>query len=90
MHSDFGDANASYKFYVDDIIIHPGWIARQTESNALGDGDEIGVDLAIIRLSRSIPGVYPARLPSKNDDPLNQRAVIAGFGTLVEGRFWSL
>ena len=85
MYSDFGDANSSYKFYVDDIIIHPGWIARQTESNALGDGDEIGVDLAIIRLSRSIPGVYPARLPSKNDDPLNQRAVIAGFGTLVEG-----
>jgi secreted trypsin-like serine protease len=85
LSSDFGDANSSYKFQVDDIIIHPAWSARQTELNALGDGDELGVDLAILRLSRSITDVYPARLPSKNDDPLNERAVLAGFGTLVEG-----
>ena len=85
MYSEFGDVNSSYKFQIDDIIIHPAWSARQTESNALGDGDELGVDLAILRLSRSIVNVYPARLPSKNDDPLNQRAVLAGFGTLVEG-----
>lgn len=85
MYSEFGDVNSSYKFQIDDIIIHPAWSARQTESNALGDGDELGVDLAILRLGRSIVNVYPARLPSKNDDPLNQRAVLAGFGTLVEG-----
>ena len=85
MYYDLSEVSSVYKYQIDDIIIHPAWSARQTESNALGDGDELGVDLAILRLSRSIVNVYPARLPSKNDDPLNQRAVLAGFGTLVEG-----
>ena len=51
----------------------------------MGDGDELGVDLAIAKLNRTVTGVYPARLPSENDDPLGLRAVLVGFGTLVEG-----
>ena len=85
MYYDFGDANSVYKYQVDEIIIHPAWSARQTTSNTLGDGDELGLDLAIVQLNRSVAGVYPARLPSTSDDPLGERTVLAGFGTLVEG-----
>ena len=85
MYYDFGDATSAFKYQVDAIVIHPAWIARQTSTNALGDGDELGVDLALVQLNRSVGGVYPARLPSTTDDPLGERAVLAGFGTLVEG-----
>ena len=85
MYDNFGDASSLHKFQIDQIIIHPAWSARQTASNALGDGDELGVDLAIVRLNRSVVGAYPARLPSANDDPLGERTVLAGYGTLVEG-----
>ena len=85
MYYDFGDATSVFKYQVDRIIIHPAWIARQTSSNTLGDGDELGVDLALVQLNRSVGGVYPARLPNTTDDPLGERAVLAGFGSLVEG-----
>ena len=38
-----------------------------------------------MKLNRTVTGLYPARLPSENDDPLGLRAVLGGFGTLVEG-----
>ena len=85
LYYNFDDASSAYRYQISEIIIHPAWVSRQTTSNALGDGDELGVDLAIVRLNRSIAGVYPARLPSADDDPLGKRAVLAGFGTLVEG-----
>ena len=67
------------------FVVHPAWTSRQSTSNPLGDGDELGVDLALARLARPVTGVYPARLPSTSDDPLGERAILAGFGTLVEG-----
>lgn len=82
---DFGAATSFDIYEVVSITVHPAWIARQTSTNTLGDGDELGVDLAILKLNRSVTGVYPARLPSENDDPLGMRAVLGGFGTLVEG-----
>ena len=85
LYYDFGDATSVFKYQLDGIIIHPAWIARQTSTNTLGDGDELGVDLALVQLNRSVGGVYPARLPNTTDDPLGKRAVLAGFGTLVEG-----
>ena len=85
LYYNFDEASSVYRYQISEIIIHSAWIARQTASNTFGDGDELGVDLAIIRLNRSIAGVYPARLPSTGDDPLGKRAILAGFGTLVEG-----
>ena len=90
LHHDLDEARNSYnsyiyKYQIDEITVHPVWTARQTTSNTLGDGDELGVDLAIAKLNRSVSGIYPARLPSENDDPLGLRAVLGGFGTLVEG-----
>ena len=85
MYYDFGDATSSNVYQVESLVVHPAWTSRQTTSNTLGDGDELGVDLALARLARPVTGVYPARLPSTSDDPLGERAILAGFGTLVEG-----
>ena len=82
MYYDFGDATSVFKYQVDGIIIHPAWIARQTSTNTLGDGDELGVDLALVQLNRSVGGVYPARLPSTTDDPLGRASCF--------GRLWYL
>ena len=85
LYNDFGSAISSQIYQVESITVHPAWVQRQSISNKLGDGDELGVDLAILKLNRAVTGVYPARLPSENDDPLGMRAVLGGFGTLVEG-----
>ncbi len=85
MYYDFGDATSTYVYQVESFVIHPAWTSRQSTSNPLGDGDELGVDLALARLARPVTGVFPARLPSTSDDPLGERAILAGFGTLVEG-----
>ena len=85
LNDDFGLADYSQKYQIAEIIIHPVWIARQTTYNSLGDGDQLGVDLAVLKLNRPVVGFFPARLPDTNDDPLGERVVIAGFGSLVEG-----
>lgn len=85
MYYDFSKASSANIYQIESFVVHPAWTARQTLSNTLGDGDELGVDLALAKLSRSALGVYPARLPSTSDDPLGKRAILAGFGTLVEG-----
>lgn len=90
LYHDVGAAISSQIYQVESITVHPAWIARQEYTNLvykdpLGDGDALGVDLAIARLNRSVMGVYPARLPSESDDPLGLRAVLSGFGNLVEG-----
>jgi hypothetical protein len=85
LHQDFSAASYEQVYSIEEIILHPVWVSRQTTTNKLGDGDELGVDLAIAKLTRSVTGVFPARLPSTDDDPLGERTVIAGFGTLVEG-----
>ena len=85
MYYDFSKASSANIYQIESFVVHPAWTARQTLSNTLGDGDELGVDLALAKLTRSALGVYPARLPSTSDDPLGKRAILAGFGTLVEG-----
>jgi len=78
-------SSSQRKTQVSNILLHPGWEARQNRNNRYGDGDELGVDVALIYLEESIHGHFPARLPETNDDPLGLRAVLAGYGTLVEG-----
>ena len=85
MYSDFESANIDYRFKIDEIIIHPYWIARQSEKNPLGDGDKIGVDLALLKLRKSVRGVFPARLPYQNSPSTGQKIFVSGFGNLVEG-----
>jgi hypothetical protein len=86
LHSDRTDINESLVFKVDRIEIHSGWTSLQTINNPNGNGDFLGVDLALIHLDENVTDFYPAELPrSSTDEPLGQRTVIAGFGSLVEG-----
>ena len=50
-----------------------------------GDGDVLGVDLAVVLLKTEVIGVYPAKLPSGNAETLGGRVVLGGFGNLVDG-----
>ncbi len=80
------DANESEIFQVSRIEIHSGWTDSQSSSNQFGDGDLLGVDLALVHLAEKVPLYYPALLPlSSLDDPLGMRTVLAGYGSLVEG-----
>ncbi|MBL6826823.1 MAG: trypsin-like serine protease [Opitutales bacterium] len=85
LYPDFESANIDYRFKIDEIIIHPYWVARQSKDNPLGDGDKIGVDLALLKLKDSVSGVFPARLPHQNSPSTGQKIFISGFGNLVEG-----
>ncbi len=85
LHAKPDDATDKDRYSIVEFIIHPSWTARQTVSDTEGDGDEIGVDLALARLNRSVDGTFPVRLPQSDDDPLGKRTVLSGYGTLVEG-----
>ena len=85
MHNDISDSSVEQRFQAESIVIHPGWSALQSASDENGTGDIMGVDLALIRLSQPIVGFYPARLPSAGDNPLGGRAVLSGYGYLIEG-----
>lgn len=84
-HHNIDLAPPNLRYNIEEFIFHPAWIDRQVAVPNLGDGHKLGIDLAIARLNLNITGVSPARLPSSNDDPLGKRAILAGFGDLVEG-----
>lgn len=86
LHHTISEASSKDYYEIDEFFIHPAWVARQNSSNTTseGDGDAIGVDLALVRLKRSVLDIFPAKLPHTNDDPLGKRSVISGFGTLVD------
>jgi len=84
LNSDYGKAPSNFIYKVENIIIHPGWIARLSENKGLGDGDLLGVDLALVLLDKDVEGIYPAKL-FNGIEPIGEKVVIAGFGSLVDG-----
>ena len=44
-------------------FLHPSWVARLSALGGRGDGDKLGVDLAVVLLQEEVVGVYPAKLP---------------------------
>lgn len=85
LHSPFTEASAKQRFEISQINLHPGWEARLPELNGKGDGDMLGVDLAIVILKKEVTGVYPAKLPVGGTEPLGEKVVVGGFGNLVDG-----
>ena len=85
LNVDYENASSAQTYAVDSIILHPGWNNRLSYNKGTGDGDRLGVDIAILLLKTSVVGVYPAKLPSGNLEPVGTRAVLAGYGTLVDG-----
>ena len=55
LSSDYESADSAYRFSVAEIAIHPHWIARQSKQDPLGDGDKMGVDMALLRLVIQCP-----------------------------------
>ena len=85
LHTPFTEASAKQRFEISQINLHPGWEARLPELNGKGDGDMLGVDLAIVILKKEVSGVYPAKLPVGGSEPLGEKVVVGGFGNLVDG-----
>jgi len=85
LHSPFDEAAESQKYQVSQVVLHPGWVARLSQLGGIGDGDMLGVDLAVVLLEREVLGVYPAKLPAEGVEPIGAKVIISGFGNLVNG-----
>lgn len=85
LHSPFDQASESQKFVVSQVVLHPGWVARLSQLGGQGDGDMLGVDLAVVLLQEEVVGVYPAKLPVGGLEPIGEKVVLGGFGNLVDG-----
>ena len=84
-HLNFEQAPTSSKYEIEKIVLHPSWIARLPQKGGAGDGDILGVDLALLVLKQNINQVYPARLNYGNPEPIGSRVVLAGYGSLADG-----
>lgn len=85
LHSRFDEASESQKYQVSQVVLHPGWVARLSQLGGIGDGDMLGVDLAVVLLEREVLGVYPAKLPAEGVEPIGAKVILGGFGNLVNG-----
>ena len=85
LHTDYENASNVQKYTVESIQLHPGWNKRLVQKNGMGDGDELGVDIALVFLKNPVVGVYPAKLPTGETEAVGSRIVLAGYGTTVDG-----
>ena len=85
LSKDFESATDEQKFGVESIVLHSAWNKRLIENNGKGDGDELGVDIALVFLKNPVVGVYPAKLPTGETEAVGSRIVLAGYGTTVDG-----
>ena len=85
LHSPFDEALESQKFSVSQVALHPSWVARLSALGGRGDGDMLGVDLAVVLLQEEVVGVYPAKLPVEGVEQIGAKVVLGGFGNLVDG-----
>jgi hypothetical protein len=85
LHTDYENASDDKKYAVDSIHLHPAWVKRLDQKNGMGDGDELGVDIALVVLKAPVVGVYPAKLPRAAIESVGSKVVLAGYGTTVDG-----
>ena len=85
LHTDYENASNEQKYTVQSIQLHSGWDKRLSQKNGLGDGDELGVDIALVFLKNPVVGVYPAKLPTGETEAVGSRIILAGYGTTVDG-----
>ena len=85
LHTDYESASSAVTHDVESIILHPGWNKRLSQNSGKGDGDRLGVDIALLILKSSVVGVFPAKLPTGDLEAVGTRAVLAGYGRMVDG-----
>jgi len=84
LYPDFSNASDVHRFSIDSFLLHPHWISRQEKKPPWGDGDSLGVDIALAQLAEPVVGVRPYALPHQEDLSIGQKVFVAGYGTLVE------
>ena len=85
LYNDYENAPSEVKYSIESIQLHPGWNKRLPQKKGMGDGDELGVDIALVFLKNPVVGVYPAKLPSGAIESVGSKVVLAGYGTTVDG-----
>lgn len=73
-------------YSVSEVILHPGWTARLSYEGGIGDGDVLGLDLALLRLKLPVTGVTPARFNIGDTAPIGSRVILAGYGSIADGK----
>jgi hypothetical protein len=73
-------------YSVSEIILHPGWTARLSHAGGIGDGDVLGLDLALLRLASPVTGVTPARFNAEDSELIGSRVILAGYGSIADGK----
>jgi V8-like Glu-specific endopeptidase len=72
-------------YSVSEVILHPGWTARLSYEGGIGDGDALGLDLALLRLDLPVTGVTPARFNAGDSELIGSRVILAGYGSIADG-----
>jgi V8-like Glu-specific endopeptidase len=75
----------TWTYSVSEVILHPGWTARLSYEGGIGDGDALGLDLALLRLDLPVTGVTPARINVGNAERIGSRVILAGYGSIADG-----
>ena len=86
LNSDYENASIQNIYEIETIHLHPAWNARLTKKNGMGDGDELGVDIALVILKDSVVGVYPTKLPNGQNEEIGSKVILSGYGNLVDGK----
>jgi hypothetical protein len=73
-------------YSVSEVILHPGWTARLSYEGGIGDGDVLGLDLALLRLDLPVTGVTPARFNAGDSELIGSRVILAGYGSIADGK----
>jgi hypothetical protein len=73
-------------YSVSEVILHPGWTARLSYEGGIGDGDVLGLDLALLRLDSPVIGVNPARFNTGDSEIIGSRVILAGYGSIADGK----
>jgi V8-like Glu-specific endopeptidase len=76
----------TWTYSVSEVILHPGWTARLSYEGGIGDGDALGLDLALLRLDLPVTGVTPARINVGNAERIGSRVILAGYGSIADGK----
>jgi hypothetical protein len=73
-------------YSVSEVILHPGWTARLSYEGGIGDGDVLGLDLALLRLKLPVTGVTPARFNTVDSEIIGSRVILSGYGSIADGK----
>lgn len=74
-----------YTYQVQQVHMHPGWLARLHTRGGDGDGDLLGVDIGVAILSEPVTIVDPVPLPSRDFvETVGMLSMHAGYGVRTD------